>query len=267
MRAVRVVGSPAERRAAADRLVERLADEGSVAVVASRKSPVEPAVDPPGADAAYALAPDGVVERGGPSDLEAVLDRIAVEHDYAVVVGRPDAVLPVVVVGNREPREGTVLHEAADAAAVDVDAAAAALAGTEPVETLESLVAAVEADPAAERAGAIATFTGRVRAKDGDDDVPTERLEFEKYEGVADERLATIREQLADREGVLAVRLYHRTGVVEAGERIVHVVVLAGHRGEAFRTVEDGIDRLKEEVPIFKKEVTAEGDFWVHDRP
>jgi len=42
------------------------------------------------------------------------------------------------------------------------------------------------------------------------------------------------------------------------------VVVLAGHRGEAFRTVEDGINRLKAEVPLFKKEVTVEDEFWAH---
>jgi molybdopterin synthase catalytic subunit len=42
------------------------------------------------------------------------------------------------------------------------------------------------------------------------------------------------------------------------------VVVLAGHREEAFRTVEDGIDRLKAEVPLFKKEVTVSDEFWAH---
>jgi molybdopterin synthase catalytic subunit len=54
--------------------------------------------------------------------------------------------------------------------------------------------------------------------------------------------------------------------VIEAGEDIVFVVVLAGHRGEAFRTVKDGIDRLKESVPIFKKEATESETFWVHRR-
>ena len=120
--------------------------------------------------------------------------------------------------------------------------------------------------PDADRAGAIATFTGRVRARDGSDDDRTERLEVEKYEGVADERMAQIETELEARDGVLAVRTHHRTGVVEAGEDIVHVVVLAGHRREAFRAVEDGIDRLKDEVPLFKKEVTVEDEFWVHER-
>ncbi len=60
--------------------------------------------------------------------------------------------------------------------------------------------------------------------------------------------------------------LHHKTGVVEAGEDIVFVVVLAGHREEAFETVSDGINRLKAEVPLFKKEVTVEESFWVHER-
>jgi molybdopterin synthase catalytic subunit len=55
--------------------------------------------------------------------------------------------------------------------------------------------------------------------------------------------------------------------VVEAGEDIVFVVVLAGHREEAFKTVSEGINRLKAEVPLFKKEVTVEDSFWVHERP
>ena len=78
--------------------------------------------------------------------------------------------------------------------------------------------------------------------------------------------MRTIEQDLEEREGVIDIRLHHRTGRVEAGEDIVFVVVLAGHRREAFRAVEDGIDRLKDEVPLFKKEVTASETFWVHER-
>jgi molybdopterin synthase catalytic subunit len=105
-----------------------------------------------------------------------------------------------------------------------------------------------------------------VRAKEHDADAPTEYLQFEKYEGVADRRMRTIESELEEREGVLDVVMHHRTGVVPDGEDIVFVVVLAAHRGEAFETVEDGIDRLKDEVPLFKKEVTTEETFWVHER-
>jgi molybdopterin synthase catalytic subunit len=61
------------------------------------------------------------------------------------------------------------------------------------------------------------------------------------------------------------VRLHHRMGVVPKGEDVVYVAVLAGHRAEGFETVEDGIDRIKDEVPLFKKEVTEDGEFWAHD--
>jgi molybdopterin synthase catalytic subunit len=149
---------------------------------------------------------------------------------------------------------------------VDIDATIEKLEQTEPYETLPSLVARAKESARADQAGAIATFTGRVRQRDGTDDDPTEYLEFEKYEGVADERMATIREELKARDGVYEVVLHHKTGVVTAGEDIVFVVVLAGHRPEAFRTVEDGINRLKEEVPFFKKEVTISEEFWAHEQ-
>ena len=99
-----------------------------------------------------------------------------------------------------------------------------------------------------------------------DDDTPTEFLEFGRYDEVATRREATLRAELEAREGVHRVLLHHKTGVVDAGEDIVFVVVLAGHRREAFETVADGIDRLKEEVPMFKKEVTVDGTFWAHER-
>jgi molybdopterin synthase catalytic subunit len=78
--------------------------------------------------------------------------------------------------------------------------------------------------------------------------------------------MAALRRDLEARDGVYAVRLHHKTGVVDAGEDIVFVVILAGHRTEAFRAVEDGINRLKEEVPLFKKEVTVDEEFWAHER-
>ena len=184
-------------------------------------------------------------------------------HDCGGVTGA-EACLRAGVLGDATASDILVRAESADD--LDLDHVAAEIATLDPRETLESLVAVVKADPAADRAGAIATFTGRVRTRDSPDDAPTERLEFEKYEGVADERMATIERELAERDGVFAVRTHHRTGIVEAGEDIVYVVVLAGHRREAFHAVEDGIDRLKDEVPLFKKEVTVDDEFWVHER-
>jgi molybdopterin synthase catalytic subunit len=256
-----VVGGSDDERAT---LVERLAGAlpGRVATVTCTAG----ARSPDGAaDVAVTLGPDGTwMATGTERTLADTLDDLAPECDAAVVAGAPDAALPTVVLGDGTPA-GPVLARVADAEDADPDAIVDALADHDPHVTLETLVAAVKRAPDEDRAGAIATFTGRVRAKDGPDDPPTEYLEFERYDGVAAEKLAALREDLEAREGVHAVRLHHRTGVVEAGEDIVFVVVLAGHRGAAFRTVEDGIDRLKAEVPLFKKEVTVDDVFWAHE--
>ncbi|QLG27954.1 molybdopterin synthase [Halorarum halophilum] len=212
------------------------------------------------------LSDDGRWHAAGRGDsFDALLDRLAPEYDYAIVAGFSRLRLPTVVIGE-ESVPGEVVERDDEVGDLDLDALADLIDDVEPHVTLEELVREVKTHPDAERSGAIATFTGRVRAKDSPDDDRTTHLAFEKYEGVAEDRMATIEAELTEREGVFAVRMHHRVGVIEDGEDIVFVVVLAGHRREAFRTVEDGIDRLKDEVPIFKKETTTDEEFWVHDR-
>jgi molybdopterin synthase catalytic subunit len=281
MQVVCVVGpSDAGKTTVVEALADRFADRGSVGTV--KHLTHEPSVDTEGKDTArhrvagasetYGLVDDDVdgggdwFATGCELSLSAVLNRLATRHDYAVVEGYSRSSLPKVVLGERDVAD-PVLERASDPDALDYGAVVDAVEGIEPYHTLASLVASVKRSPRADRAGAIATFTGRVRAKDAPDDPPTEYLEFEKYDGVAEQRMRSLREDLESRDGVLDVRLHHRTGVLEAGEDIVFVVVLAGHRREAFRAVEDGIDRLKEEVPLFKKEVTVDDEFWRHDRP
>ncbi len=198
--------------------------------------------------------------------VDGALDRLAPDHEYAAVVSATARELPRVAVGDADVEAADAEIEAETAAALDVEAAVEAIHAAEPYETLESLVASVKRSADADRAGAIATFTGRVRERDGEDDDPTRYLEFEKYDGVAERTMRDIESELEARDGVLDVRLHHRTGRIEAGEDIVFTVVLAGHREEAFRAVEDGINRLKDEVPLFKKEVTESETFWVHQR-
>ncbi len=250
-----------------ERLVNRLAGHGRVATV-ERSTGEQESTQPRPSDAvaSYRLARDGEwVGTGDHRTLPETLDELAPRYDYALVTGFDDARLPHVVVGDAESA-GEVLLETPTVEDVDPATVIEGLHATDPYVTLEALVEEVKNSPHAEKAGAIATFTGRVRARDHEDDDPTEYLEFEKYEGVAEERLATIREELEARDGVYEVRSHHRTGVIEYGEDIVFVVVLAGHREEAFQTVQDGINRLKAEVPIFKKEVTTDDAFWVHTR-
>ncbi|SHG69917.1 molybdopterin synthase [Halobaculum gomorrense] len=218
------------------------------------------------ADTDYRLGDDGAWTAAGTDDsFDDVLDRLAPDYDYALVTGFSRLRLPTVVVGD-EAVPGDEIRRAADASDLSLDDLVDAVETAEPHVTLEALVDEAKASEYADRSGAIATFTGRVRAKDDADDERTEVLEFEKYEGVAADRMARIERELEAREGVFDVRMHHRVGVVADGEDIVFVVVLAGHRTEAFRTVEDGINRLKDEVPIFKKETTEADEFWVHER-
>jgi molybdopterin synthase catalytic subunit len=255
-----------------ERLVGRLDGRGRVATVKHVDHGVD--IDREGKDTSrhraagaaetYALTDDGAwFATGEDYTLEDVLDDLAPDYDYALVEGYSGADIPTVALGGRD-HEGETVAAAPEADDVDLDAVLAALEEQEPFETLSSLVARAKQSPDAVYSGAIATFTGRVRTKEGPDDEATELLEFEKYDGVAAEKMAAIREELEAREGVYEVLLHHRTGVVESGEDIVFVVVLAGHREEAFETVADGINRLKAEVPLFKKEVTVADEFWAH---
>ena len=231
---------------------------------------VEAPADRTDADTAVTLGEDGEwTGRGSVDGLDAFLDGLAPDHDYLVAIGDSRLRVPTVLLGpdaEAEDVPGTVIAAAESVGDIDLDRLVADIDAAEPWITREALVRRVEASADADRAGAIATFTGRVRARDAPDDDRTAHLTFEKYEGVAAERMDAIAAELTERDGVFDVRMHHRTGVIEAGEDIVFVVVLAGHRREAFRTVEDGIDRLKDEVPIFKKEATEAEEFWVHRR-
>ncbi|WP_416840130.1 molybdopterin synthase [Haloferax sp. DFSO52] len=248
-------------------LCERLAPklDGRVATVESVPSNAPQSETTEGVNGSYGLTPDGDWMGGGDNrTLDTLLDELSSQYDYALLTGFPDARVPTVSLDGATAANVVTEAEAADD--VDVDELAGDVEGFEPHITLESLVEQVKNDPKADYAGAIATFTGRVRAKESEDDARTVTLEFEKYDGVAEAKMATISEELEARDGVYRVLMHHRVGPIEDGEDIVFVVVLAGHRTEAFETVEDGINRLKDEVPIFKKETTVEEEFWVHDR-
>ncbi|GAB6860494.1 molybdopterin synthase [Haloplanus litoreus] len=259
MQTLNIVGPGAVELA--DRLVPRL--DGRVATVETLP---ETAARDTDAGAAYGLSDDGSwLGAGDGRTLDGLLDSLTPDYDYALTVGFENAHLPTVAVGDAESA-GDPVHAVSEAAETDLDPILEVVADLDPRVTLEALVDRAKASPLAERSGAIATFTGRVRVKDGEDDAPTTHLEFEKYEGVAADRMRIIRNELESRDGVFEVLMHHKTGVIGEGEDIVFVVVLAGHREEAFRTVEDGINRLKDEVPIFKKESTTDEEFWIHEK-
>ena len=267
MHAVRIVtGDDVDQQRVVRRLASALVTAGNVAIIEASGRVVARTDGSPSVTTVD-MASDDRVEFDLPyHDTSDLLDTLCdLGFDYVLVGDGDDIDLPTVVVDQHlDPTDA--LLSVGDVDDLQVNALHDALEEVEPIETLSSLVERIQAHPDSPKAGAIATFTGRVRVEHLEGERTT-HLEYEKYEGVADAELAAIRRELTARDGVYEVLLHHRTGIVEAEDDAVYVVVLAGHRPEAFRAVEDGIDLLKERVPIFKKEVTESGDYWAHDRP
>ncbi len=107
-------------------------------------------------------------------------------------------------------------------------------------------------------AGAVVVFGGTVRRHDGGEELAA--LEYDAHEAMAEKRIQQIEREIQEREGVLACRIVHRWGRVAAGEPSVWVVVRARHRPEAFHAARDAIDLVKSRAPIWKEDVTVEGD-------
>jgi MoaE-MoaD fusion protein len=122
-------------------------------------------------------------------------------------------------------------------------------------------LAAVVAEVEDERAGATATFVGTVRAQSRGRQVV--RLEYEAYEGMAENVMADLAEQLNERYDLCAIAITHRVGVCEIGDASVAIAVSAPHRQDALAACKDAIDTLKETVPLWKKEVYEGGEEWI----
>jgi molybdopterin converting factor subunit 1 len=114
---------------------------------------------------------------------------------------------------------------------------------------------------ASDEAGAIATFAGTTRAHSRGHEVV--RLEYEAYEGMAEAEMERIAGALRQRYDLVDVAMHHRVGVVGIGETSVVIAVSAAHRGDALAACKDAIDELKQTVPLWKKEVYADGSMWV----
>lgn len=113
------------------------------------------------------------------------------------------------------------------------------------------------------RIGGIVTFLGTVRDFSEDRDV--KKLVFEHYADMAVEKLEELRGEALEKFEIIEVAMLHRKGELEAGENIVLIVVAAEHRRNAFSACTWLIDELKRVVPIWKKEITAEGEAWVEE--
>ena len=123
--------------------------------------------------------------------------------------------------------------------------------------SLDEVVREVQSD----EAGAVATFLGTVRNRSRDRQVLY--LEYEAYEGMAEETMAALGRELTARHDLLAVAIHHRTGRVEIGQPSVAIAVSSRHRAAALAACQEAIDTLKQTVPLWKKEVYEGGEEWI----
>jgi molybdopterin synthase catalytic subunit len=111
--------------------------------------------------------------------------------------------------------------------------------------------------------GAVVTFLGTVRDVTGDR--VTIALDYEAYPGMAVKKMAEIESATRDRWPIGEIAMVHRLGRLGVGEISVAVAVSCPHRAQAFEACRYAIDRLKELVPIWKKENWADGSTeWIH---
>lgn len=109
--------------------------------------------------------------------------------------------------------------------------------------------------------GAIVTFVGVVRGETHGRE--TLYLEYEAYPEMAETALRQIGQEIQDCwTSIRQVAIVHRTGRLDVGETAVVIALSAAHRPEVFEAIRYAIERLKEIVPIWKKEVWADGEEW-----
>ena len=125
-----------------------------------------------------------------------------------------------------------------------------------PIEA--AAVTAVVADP---KSGAIVTFIGTTR--DHNDGRSVTRLEYEAYPEMALAEMRKIGATAMERWPIAKIAIVHRIGVVPIGEASVVIAVASAHRVAAFEACHFAIDRLKEVVPIWKKEHFDGGEVWI----
>ena len=115
------------------------------------------------------------------------------------------------------------------------------------------------------RMGGIATFIGC--ARDFSEGRSVSKISFDAYGSMAEAEMNKLRAEAIAKFSLLDARIVHRVGVVGAGEQIVFIATGAEHRAPALQACHWLIDELKLRVPIWKKEITPEGESWVTSHP
>ena len=115
------------------------------------------------------------------------------------------------------------------------------------------------------RMGGIGTFIGC--ARDFSEGREVEQISFEAYGSMALSEMQKLRADAIEKFALLDARIVHRIGTVQGGDNIVFIAAGAEHRVAALEACRWIIDELKQRVPIWKKEVTPQGDAWVVPHP
>jgi len=222
-----------------------------------------------GADAVVAMTDSELVtiKRDHDSSVQEALDTLAdAGMDFAIVEGAKSSTLPKIFLGDIEDGAdiSNVVKQLPAKADWDVDSLVELVLMQDEWVTLTMLVRKIRSNPDIKMSGGIATFTGVVRKIT--DNVETTAIDFEKYEGVADKAIENICNELRTRKNVIDVLIHHKSGLIKVGGDIVYIVVAAQRRKELFATLIDALEMVKDDVPIWKKEYTIDGDFWVHDQ-
>ena len=115
------------------------------------------------------------------------------------------------------------------------------------------------------RMGGIGTFIGC--ARDFSEGREVEQISFEAYGSMALSEMQKLRTDAIEKFKLLDARIVHRIGTVQGGDNIVFIAAGAEHRVAALEACRWIIDELKQRVPIWKKEVTPQGDAWAVPHP
>ncbi len=197
----------------------------------------------------------GLRERAGRARLE--LDDIRSVADVWPALGLGDEPPGLLYAVNRAYVDrAQELNDGDEVAVIPPVSGGAFLLTSEPL-SLEAAVAEVASDDA----GGIATFVGTVRAQSRGRDV--DHLEYEAFEEMAEPMLRALADELTTKHGLSAMAVHHRVGRVEIGEPSVVIAVSAPHRAAALDACREAIDTLKETIPLWKKEIYADGEEWI----
>lgn len=199
----------------------------------------------------------GLRERAGTGERELELAEGARLSDVWPALGLGELPEGLLYAVNKSYADaGTALTEGDEVALIPPVSGGAFRLSDEPLDP-----AAVIAEAQSDEAGAVASFIGTTRVHSRGRTV--HYLEYEAYGGMAEQVMAGLAEELKGRYDLCRVAIAHRVGRVDIGGLSVVIAVSAPHRQDALAACKDAIDRLKEVVPLWKKEVYEGGEEWI----